>query len=186
MGVFLWAQLVWALPPEYEILIEKNPFSPERQYVPADSDGKAGSGGQMPGQDLKKELILRGTFDSGARRWAVIEVSSSFKIRHHLKKSRFVLEEGQKIGPCEILEIRRGEVVLGGGCRRVTLCLADAPERKKPLPQPRPAPKKALAEDQKASQKKPRAGASPGSKKPMPKMPSPFERIFKKKNLKAP
>jgi len=133
--VVLGGSLVWAIPPEYEVLIEKNPFSPSRQYIPPTKQGNQSSGTKEISEDkLKKEVILRGTFWNGKQYLAILEVKASFKQRYKLSKERFILSKGERLGPCELLEIDRGAVVLGGACGSVRLSLADAPERKQPLP----------------------------------------------------
>ncbi len=132
--LFYYVSPLWGLPPEYEVLIEKNPFSPLRQYVPpAENGGQTGP--QNISQDtLKKEIILRGTFWNGKKYLALLEVRSSFKHRYGLSKEKFILSQGEKLGPCEVVKIGRGEVTLGGACGNTILSLADAPERKSPLP----------------------------------------------------
>ena len=185
--LLLWAEATWALPPEYEILIEKNPFSPERQYVPTTGQGTTTSTPRSK-EDLKKELILRGTFESGNLRLAVIEVRSSFKRRHQLEKDRYVVGEGEKIGPCEILEVRRGEVEIGGECQNTVLSLADAPERKKPLTvSPTPPPTRTHPSTP-ARPVKPKPASTKTNQKPskFPKPPNPFEKAFQQKGKTAP
>ncbi len=176
----LFAGAAWALPGEYEVFIERNPFSPQRQYVPSANGGQGAQGSK--GEDLKKELILRGTFASGNLRLAIIEVRPVFKRRYRLEKDRLVVGIGEKIGPCEVLEVRRGEVVLGGGCRQTVLRLADAPERKKPLPASPHLP--AAPKTQKVN-KPPSPGPKPQNPKPKatqkpPVPPNPFRKIFEK------
>ena len=139
-------------------------------------------GSPQKGKDLKQDLILRGTFSSGDLRLAIIEVQPAFKRRHQLKKDRLIVAEGEKIGPCAVVEIRRGEVVLGGGCRQVVLRLADSPERKKPLPKnPQSTPVAQPPKVQKAPDFGPQNPATKKKEGSPAQPPNPFKKLLEKK-----
>lgn len=121
----------WAF--DYQEAIEKNLFSPERRYEPYLPE-QEGAGG-IKKELLKRGLILRGTFDNGRKRLAVIEVTPLAKRELHLeeKKRTFVLGEGESLGNCKVIEILTEKVILGGYCQGVTLSLQESPEREKAL-----------------------------------------------------
>jgi len=121
----------WAF--DYQKAVEKNLFSPERRYEPYLPE-QEGAGG-VKREILKRSLILRGTFDNGHKRLAIIEVTPLAKRELHLeeKKRTLVLGEGESLGECKVIEILPEKVILGGYCQGLTLSLQESPERGKVL-----------------------------------------------------
>jgi len=164
---------LWAFPPEYEIIIEKNPFSPERKYTPAPSE-KNGKGEGGISEEYKRQLILRGTFWNGKQYFAVIEVKAGLKNKLHLEKSRLLLQKGESLGDCVVEEIKRGEVVLGGSCEKLKLSLADAPERKRALPQITSRP----PSSEPPSSSRPPVNKTKRARRPSSSPPNPFKKLL--------
>ncbi|OAG28213.1 hypothetical protein [Thermodesulfatator autotrophicus] len=115
----------------FENIVTKNIFSPSRHYVPYLQDKKP--------KNVKKELvkryvILKGTLIKGEERVAVLEVLPAGKRELGLEdvnQKRLLVSQGDDLGNCQVLEVKAGQVVLGGQCQGVVLSLKDSPERKK-------------------------------------------------------
>jgi len=114
----------------YEIIIQKNIFSPSRRYNPSEKSSAE--------QEVVpwKEVFLRGTFKQDHTWWAIFEVSPAFAQKWHLSRKQLILKIGQKLGPCEIRRITSGEVILGGSCGETKITLSENPERRQPLKKP--------------------------------------------------
>jgi len=163
-----WGSPCRALAPEFEVVVEKNVFSPERRYVPPEEGGAIQDVRQ---EEIKRGLTFRGIFRHGDEKWAVIEIRPYLKRKWELEEDRKFFAEGEKIGPCEIKKIARGEVVLGGKCKNITLTLSESPERKRPAPK-RSISKKSVPKKSPPSQKNPS-----GPKKTFP---NPFKKLLQK------
>ncbi len=128
LGAPAWSSL------DYEDLLAKNPFSPERKYTPYQAADQNQGKLNVSLETYRKNLILRGTFWNGQEHEALIEIRPGLKSRLKLQKSRLILKKGDKIGDCVVEEIKRGAIVLGGVCGGEEIRLSQAPERQKPLP----------------------------------------------------
>ncbi len=136
---FFGLGISWAF--DYQEAVEKNLFSPERRYEPYLPE-QEGTGG-IKRELLKRGLILRGTFDNGHKRLAVIEVTPLARRELHLEREKktLVLGEGESLGDCKVIEILSEKVILGGYCQGLTLSLQESPERTSPPPKKKVVPK---------------------------------------------
>ncbi|WP_456371479.1 hypothetical protein [Thermodesulfatator atlanticus] len=114
---------------EYQPMVEKNLFSPERRYEPYFTEQKK----DIKKDVLKRFIILRGTLIKDNKRFAVIEVLPAGKRQLGLEDNqrRFVVAEGEALGECQVVKVRPEEVILGGRCEGLVLTLKDSPERQK-------------------------------------------------------
>jgi len=169
-----------ALPDKYKIIIEKNPFSPQRQYIPFNQNSPAQDKTLLTKKETNYNILLRGTFYNGHRWMAIIEVPPQVRREFKLEKNRFILEEGQKFGPCTVKQIKRGEVILGGKCAGSHIRLADSPERKKPLRPSFNAPSSNIPHYTKQTKIKSLGPPKKNFKEP----PNPFLKNLEQKNVK--
>jgi len=136
-----WWVLVWllfwgavtpspGLSPEYQEIIERNLFSPERTYTPYRPQEKKQN---VKEEEIKKNIILRGIYRQEEETYVILEVKSSLRKKWELDEKKRTFRVGEKLGPCQIAKVEKGEVLLEG-CGDIKLSFADSPERKKPLP----------------------------------------------------
>jgi len=140
--VLLWVFLVTAvqaagISPSYEEIWQNNPFSPNRTYVPPSENN--GSHEDVKQEEIKKNLLLRGTYRVGDHAYALFEVKSPLRNKWQMDKDQqfLLVSLGEEVGDCILEKIQRGEVLLGGSCGELILSLADLPERHNPI-QPLP------------------------------------------------
>jgi len=121
------------IPPQYEVIVERNLFSPSRMYLPPPK--KKSSQSNIKIEEIKRGIIFRGVFRAGDQVYAVLEIAPHLKKKWNLSKHTKVFKEAERVGPCTIDKIERGKVTFGGECGGLELLLADSPERKRKKPQ---------------------------------------------------